>query len=50
MTPWRFCNHCFVMFFDGNPQQGVCPPQLRTRRQASRSCRTRPTVKFDDSA
>ena len=25
MVPWRFCNQCFVMFFDGNPQKGHCP-------------------------
>jgi len=25
MTPWRFCNKCFGLFFDGNPQKGVCP-------------------------
>ena len=24
MTPWRFCNKCFCMFFDGNPEKGVC--------------------------
>lgn len=24
MTPWRFCNKCFVMFFDGNEQKGRC--------------------------
>ena len=25
MTPWRFCNRCFCLFFDGNPQKGRCP-------------------------
>ena len=24
MTPWRFCNKCFVMFFDGNERKGQC--------------------------
>jgi hypothetical protein len=24
MTPWRFCNKCQLMFFDGNPQKGRC--------------------------
>src|SRR5262245_21092721 len=22
---WRFCEKCFVMFFDGFPEKGVCP-------------------------
>jgi hypothetical protein len=24
-TAWRFCNKCYMMFYDGYPNKGVCP-------------------------
>lgn len=25
MAPWRFCNKCHAMFYDGYPNKGRCP-------------------------